>query len=74
MKFKKTLFKILGAAVLGYIGLFLVFFLDLDGKALFYFVEPMLDKHYTNMKRRDMTKQPYKMNEFPEYTYAAETR
>ena len=75
MKFKKTLLKILGAALLGYIGLFVVFFFDLDGKALYYFVEPMLDKHYSNnVKRRDMLKQPYGINDFPEYTYTEETR
>ena len=51
-----------------------MFFFDLDGKALFYFVEPMLDKHYSKLKRRDMLKQPYGMEDFPEYTYTEETR
>ena len=35
--------------------LFAVFFFDLDGKFLFYVVEPTLKKHYDNMPRRDMT-------------------
>ncbi len=74
MKFKKTLLKILGALALTYVGLFLVFFFDLDGKALFYFVEPMLDKHYSKLKRRDMLKQPYGMEDFPEYSYTEENR
>ncbi len=48
--------------------LFAVFFFDLDGKFLFYVVEPMLKKHYDNMPRRDMTKMPYEMNK-PNYEY-----
>lgn len=74
MKFKKTLLKILGIALLSYVGLFFVFFFDLDGKALYYFVEPMLDKHYSKLKKRDMLKQPYGINDFPEYTYTSESR
>lgn len=75
MKFKKTLLKILGAGLIAYIGLFLVFFFDLDGKALYYFVEPALDKHYSNnVKRRDMLKQPYGIKDFPAYTYTSENR
>ena len=45
-----------------------VFFFDLDGKFLFYVVEPTLKKHYDNMPRRDMTKMPYEMNK-PNYEY-----
>jgi len=48
--------------------LFAVFFFDLDGKFLFYVVEPTLKKHYDNMPRRDMTKMPYEMNK-PNYEY-----
>ena len=48
--------------------LFAVFFFDLDGKLLFYVVEPTLKKHYDNMPRRDMTKMPYEMNK-PNYEY-----
>ena len=48
--------------------LFAVCFFDLDGKLLFYVVEPTLKKHYDNMPRRDMTKMPYEMNK-PSYEY-----
>ena len=48
--------------------LFAVFFFDLDGKFLFYVVEPFLKKHYDNMERKDMTKTPYDINT-PKYEY-----
>ena len=41
--------------------LFLIFFFDLDGKFLFYVVEPFLKNHYDKMPRRDVTKQDYKI-------------
>lgn len=50
----KILGKILGAFALTNIVLFLVFFFDLDGKLLFYVVEPFLKKHYDNMERKDV--------------------
>jgi hypothetical protein len=46
-----------GAAV--YAALFAVFYFDLDGKAIFKFVEPTLVKHYDNMPRRDPMSRPY---------------
>ena len=46
---KKVLFIGLGV----YAALFAVFFFDLDGKALFYGVEPFLCRHYDRMERRD---------------------
>ena len=53
----KTVFKILKKIVLiglgVYAALFAVFFFDLDGKALFYGVEPFLCRHYDRMERRD---------------------
>ena len=52
---KKVLFIGLGV----YAALFAVFFFDLDGKALFYGVEPFLCRHYDRMERRDPLKQPY---------------
>ncbi|MBQ6117368.1 MAG: hypothetical protein IJL08_08650 [Oscillospiraceae bacterium] len=68
----RTLFKILGKAllILGglYALLFAVFFFDLDGKALFYGVEPFLVKHYDKMQRRDPLKQTYE-TETPSYEY-----
>ncbi len=45
------------AAVYGI--LFTVFFFDLDGKLLFYVVEPFLVKHYDKMERRNPLDMPY---------------
>ena len=53
-KLKKTLGILAGAGALLYAGLFAVFYFDLDGKLLFYVVEPFLKKHYDGMERRDM--------------------
>ncbi len=68
----RTVFKILGKVllILGglYALLFAVFFFDLDGKALFYGVEPFLVKHYDKMPRRDPLKQMYE-TEKPNYEY-----
>ena len=41
---------------------------DLDGKALFYGVEPFLCRHYDRMERRDPLKQPYETTK-PHYEY-----
>ncbi len=48
-----------GIAALAYAGLFAVFYFDLDGKALYKFVEPTLVKHYDAMERRDPLSRPY---------------
>ena len=61
---KKVLFIGLGV----YAALFAVFFFDLDGKALFYGVEPFLCRHYDHMERRDPLKQPYETTK-PHYEY-----
>ena len=61
---KKVLFIGLGV----YAALFAVFFFDLDGKALFYVVEPFLCRHYDRMERRDPLKQPYETTK-PHYEY-----
>ena len=61
---KKVLFIGLGV----YAALFAVFFFDLDGKALFYGVEPFLCRHYDRMERRDPLKQPYETTK-PNYEY-----
>ena len=61
---KKVLFIGLGV----YAALFAVFFFDLDGKALFYGVEPLLCRHYERMERRDPLKQPYETTK-PHYEY-----
>ena len=69
-KFCKTLLKIFGVCLVLNIGLFCVFFFDLDGKLLFNVVEPFLKNHYDNMERKDTTMTaPYDMDKFPKYSY-----
>ncbi len=62
----KNAFKLLSkliALCAGIYGLlFLVFYLDLDGKLLFRKVEPMLVKHYDKMERRDPLSMAYDVN------------
>ncbi|MCI6359831.1 MAG: hypothetical protein ACI3XD_00145 [Oscillospiraceae bacterium] len=65
---KAKILKALIAAFGVNAALFAVFFFDLDGKLLFYVVEPFLKKHYDNMERKDMTKTPYDINT-PKYEY-----
>ncbi len=60
-KIWKILKKVLGIGAALYAVLFAVFFFDLDGKLLFYVVEPFLKNHYDKMPRRDVTKQEYKI-------------
>ncbi len=50
------LFAILAAI---YAVLFAVFFFDLDGKLLYYVVEPFLVKHYDKMERKNPLDMPY---------------
>lgn len=52
------LFALLAAV---YAVLFSVFFFDLDGKLLYYVVEPFLVKHYDRMERRNPLDMPYDM-------------
>lgn len=61
--------KLVGISILANIGLFIVFFFDLDGKLLYHVVEPLLCKHYDNMKRKDMLTSPYDMDKYPSYEY-----
>ena len=68
-KFGKFLLKLLGVGLLLNVGLFCVFFFDLDGKFLFNVVEPFLKNHYDNMERKDILKAPYEMDKFPKYSY-----
>ena len=69
-KFGKKLLKILLVMLLLNVGLFCVFFFDLDGKLLFNVVEPFLKKHYDDMERRDTTlTTPYEIDKFPKYDY-----
>ncbi|MEG1633694.1 MAG: hypothetical protein RR314_06535 [Oscillospiraceae bacterium] len=60
--------KLLAAAVGINAALFSVFYFDLDGRLLYYVVEPFLKKHYDNIERADITKAPYDVNT-PKYEY-----
>ena len=51
--------RIFGIAAAVYAGLFCVFYFDLDGKLLYYVVEPFMKNHFDNMKRRDPHDVPY---------------
>ena len=53
--------RIFGTAAAIYAGLFCVFYFDLDGKLLYYVVEPFMKNHFDNMKRRDPHTVPYDM-------------
>ena len=59
MKLFKIIRRIIGLAAAIYAGLFCVFFFDLDGKLLYYVVEPFMKNHFDNMERRDPTTVPY---------------
>ncbi len=68
-KLKKALLKLCLIFVLLNVGLFVIFFFDLDGKLLFNVVEPSLKKHYDNMERKDTLQEPYDLDKFPKYKY-----
>lgn len=55
----RILGKLFGALAAVYAILFAVFFFDLDGKLLYYVVEPFLVKHYDKMERRNPLDMPY---------------
>ena len=55
----KIIKRIVGLLTLVYAGLFCVFYFDLDGKLLYYFVEPFMKNHYDRMERRDPHTVPY---------------
>ena len=63
------MYKALGLTALANVLLFVVFFFDLDGKLLFYVVEPFLKNHYDNMERKDTLKAPYEIDKYPAYEY-----
>ena len=65
----KFFLKLLGIFFLANAALFVVFFFDLDGKLMFNVVEPFLKKHYDNMERKDVLKEPYEVDKFPKYKY-----
>ena len=58
----RKLFKILGKIAGILAGLYAVFYFDLDGKLLYYVVEPFLCRHYDKMQREDVTKRAYKID------------
>lgn len=58
-KLFRLLGKIFGVFAAIYAILFAVFFFDLDGKLLFYVVEPFLAKHYDKMERKNPLDMPY---------------
>ena len=63
-KKKKSLIGKIIRIFLGiYAGLFCVFFFDLDGKLLYYVVEPFMKNHFDNMERRDPHTVPYEQIE-----------
>lgn len=68
-KKKCLLGKLLALLALAYGALFAVFYFDLDGKLLFYVVEPFLKKHYDNMPRKDVMHQQYDVDKYPQYEY-----
>ena len=68
-KLKKILFKLVAIFVLLNVGIFVIFFFDLDGKLLFNVVEPFLKKHYDNMERKDTLAEAYDLDKFPKYKY-----
>ena len=55
----RVLRKLFGVLAAAYAVLFAVFFFDLDGKLLYYVVEPLLVKHYDKMERRNPLDMPY---------------
>ena len=57
----KLIRRLFGILAVVYAGLFCVFLFDLDGKLLYYVVEPFMKNHFDNMKRRDPHDVPYEM-------------
>ena len=55
----KAIKKIIGILAAVYGVLFAVFYFDLDGKLLYYVVEPFMIKRFDNMERRDPMSVPY---------------
>ena len=68
-KLKKFLLKFCLIFVLLNVGIFVIFFFDLDGKLLFNVVEPFLKKHYDNMERKDTLAEADDLDKFPKYKY-----
>ena len=70
VKLLKLLLKLFGIGLGALAVLFVVFFFDLDGKFLYYVVEPLLVKHYDKMERKDtLEDSPYSVDKYPKYEY-----
>ena len=55
----KFILKIFGIFAAIYGILFAVFYFDLDGKFFYYVFEPMMVKHFDQMKHKDIMDTPY---------------
>lgn len=64
-KLLKLCLKLLGVCFGAIAVLFVIFFFDLDGKFLYYVVEPFLKKHYDKMERKDVLKDAYDVDKYP---------
>lgn len=64
----KVILKLAAIAGIIYSALFAVFYFDLDGKLMYYVVEPLLCKHYDKMERKDPLSQEYSTTA-PHYEY-----
>ena len=69
-KILKLFLKLLGAGAAAIGVLFVIFFFDLDGKFLYYVVEPFLVKHYDKMERKDTLKDVYDVDKYPKREYS----
>lgn len=65
----KIILKIIAILAAVYSALFAVFYFDLDGKLLYYVVEPFLCRHYDKMERKDPLRQEYETSK-PHYEYS----
>ena len=63
-----TLKKSLLIGAVANVGLFLVFWFDLDGKFLFNYYEPFMCKHYDSIERKNVLLDEYGLNK-PKYEY-----
>ena len=64
-KLLKFFLKLLGVCFAALAVLFTIFFFDLDGKFLYYVVEPFLKDHYDKMERKDVLKDVYDVDKYP---------
>ena len=64
-KLLKLFLKLFGICFAALAVLFTIFFFDLDGKFLYYVVEPFLKNHYDNMERKDTLKDLYDVDKYP---------